>query len=159
MNEKERILKTFSEEHATTVKVMKAYPADKLDFKSHERSFTTRELMMRFIGEQIMMVKLPKGGFEVPKESIQESKLNMNEILDSFEKGYAEVFKVLESAPASDFEGKKTLFFGRDMNLADACWIIIKDQIHHRGQLSVYVRSAGGKVPSIYGPSADDPGM
>jgi len=34
---------------------------------------------------------------------------------------------------------------------------MLDDQIHHRGQLSVYVRMAGGKVPSIYGPSADEP--
>jgi uncharacterized damage-inducible protein DinB len=36
-------------------------------------------------------------------------------------------------------------------------WAMLADQIHHRGQLSVYLRMAGGKVPSIYGPSADEP--
>jgi uncharacterized damage-inducible protein DinB len=35
-------------------------------------------------------------------------------------------------------------------------WFMLSDQIHHRGQLSVYVRMAGGKVPAIYGPSADE---
>jgi uncharacterized damage-inducible protein DinB len=33
------------------------------------------------------------------------------------------------------------------------------DQIHHRGQFSVYLRMADGKVPSIYGPSLDEPWM
>jgi uncharacterized damage-inducible protein DinB len=33
------------------------------------------------------------------------------------------------------------------------------DAIHHRGQLSSYLRPMGAKVPSIYGPSADDPGQ
>jgi len=33
------------------------------------------------------------------------------------------------------------------------------DAIHHRGQLSAYLRPMGAKVPSICGPSADDPGM
>jgi uncharacterized damage-inducible protein DinB len=32
---------------------------------------------------------------------------------------------------------------------------LLLDLIHHRGQLSVYIRPMGGKVPSIYGPSAD----
>ena len=32
---------------------------------------------------------------------------------------------------------------------------VTPDQIHHRGQFSIYLRMAGGKVPSIYGPSAD----
>jgi uncharacterized damage-inducible protein DinB len=37
-------------------------------------------------------------------------------------------------------------------------WIALFDFVHHRGQLSTYIRPMGGKVPSIYGPSADDPG-
>jgi uncharacterized damage-inducible protein DinB len=39
----------------------------------------------------------------------------------------------------------------------DFLLMMICDQIHHRGQLTVYIRLAGGLVPSIYGPSADDP--
>jgi len=37
-------------------------------------------------------------------------------------------------------------------------WGFLFDAIHHRGQLSSYLRPMGAKVPSIYGPSADDPG-
>jgi uncharacterized damage-inducible protein DinB len=36
-------------------------------------------------------------------------------------------------------------------------WFLLSDQIHHRGQFSIYSRMADGKVPSIYGPSADEP--
>ena len=35
-------------------------------------------------------------------------------------------------------------------------WLILFDAIHHRGQLSAYLRPMGGKVPAIYGPSADE---
>jgi uncharacterized damage-inducible protein DinB len=35
--------------------------------------------------------------------------------------------------------------------------LMIRHEVHHRGQLSVYLRLAGGKVPSIYGGSADEP--
>ncbi len=38
-------------------------------------------------------------------------------------------------------------------------WGFLFDAIHHRGQLSTYLRPMGGKVPSIYGPSADDSGQ
>jgi uncharacterized damage-inducible protein DinB len=37
-------------------------------------------------------------------------------------------------------------------------WSFLFDAIHHRGQLSTYLRPMGSKVPAIYGPSADDPG-
>lgn len=40
----------------------------------------------------------------------------------------------------------------------DLAWQLFFDSIHHRGQLSTYLRPMGAKVPSIYGPSADDPG-
>ena len=36
-------------------------------------------------------------------------------------------------------------------------WIALFDAVHHRGQLSTYIRPMGGTVPSIYGPSADAP--
>ena len=36
-------------------------------------------------------------------------------------------------------------------------WIALFDAVHHRGQLSTYIRPMAGKVPSIYGPSADAP--
>ena len=38
-------------------------------------------------------------------------------------------------------------------------WGFLFDAVHHRGQLSTYLRPMGGKVPSIYGPSADDTGQ
>jgi uncharacterized damage-inducible protein DinB len=42
--------------------------------------------------------------------------------------------------------------------LGNMVWGFLFDAIHHRGQLSTYLRPMGSKVPSIYGPSADDPG-
>jgi uncharacterized damage-inducible protein DinB len=43
------------------------------------------------------------------------------------------------------------------MRRGNALWLMLNDSIHHRGQLTVYLRMAGGRVPSIYGPSADEP--
>jgi uncharacterized damage-inducible protein DinB len=43
-----------------------------------------------------------------------------------------------------------------DLRRMDVLWYLLNDLIHHRGQFSVYLRMAGGKVPSIYGPSADE---
>jgi len=36
-------------------------------------------------------------------------------------------------------------------------WFLLSDQIHHRGQFSIYLRMADAKVPAIYGPSGDEP--
>jgi uncharacterized damage-inducible protein DinB len=44
-----------------------------------------------------------------------------------------------------------------EQSLGGFLWYLFFDAIHHRGQLSTYIRPMGGKVPSIYGPSGDDP--
>ena len=54
------------------------------------------------------------------------------------------------------FVGPKQL---GDYTRLEFCWFLLHDEIHHRGQFSIYLRMAGAKVPSIYGPSADEPWM
>ena len=59
-----------------------------------------------------------------------------------------------------DGEGR-LLFGGHEVmksSVGSIFWGFLLDAIHHRGQLSAYIRPMGGKVPSIYGPSADDTG-
>ena len=43
-----------------------------------------------------------------------------------------------------------------DLRKIDVLWWLLMDSVHHRGQMSVYLRLADAKVPSIYGPSADE---
>ncbi len=45
-----------------------------------------------------------------------------------------------------------------EATVGDLFWMALFDAVHHRGQLGVYLPPLGGKVPSIYGPSGDDPG-
>jgi uncharacterized damage-inducible protein DinB len=56
--------------------------------------------------------------------------------------------------PIKFYGGPKTLV---DYSRLQFAWFLLSDQIHHRGQLSVYLRMADAKVPSIYGPTADEP--
>ena len=58
--------------------------------------------------------------------------------------------------PAWLIEGKEEILL-KD-TVGGVLWIALFDIVHHRGQLSTYIRPMGGKVPSIYGPSADDAG-
>jgi uncharacterized damage-inducible protein DinB len=46
----------------------------------------------------------------------------------------------------------------REAPVGESLWYSFFDAIHHRGRLSTYIRPMGGQVPSIYGPSGDDPG-
>jgi uncharacterized damage-inducible protein DinB len=54
--------------------------------------------------------------------------------------------------PVQFFMGGKQI---NETTTDEMLWGFLLDMIHHRGQLSTYIRPMGGKVPSIYGPSAD----
>src|SRR5204862_3849396 len=54
------------------------------------------------------------------------------------------------SSPADFRMGGKSVW---STSVQELCWGYLFDMIHHRGQLSAYIRPMGGKVPSIYGPS------
>ena len=77
-----------------------------------------------------------------------------------FEKSYKETAKIItkmkdtewETGTAAMMQGKTAVWKTTKM---DMMWGMLFDLIHHRGQLSTYIRPMGGKVPSIYGPSAD----
>lgn len=48
-------------------------------------------------------------------------------------------------------------FFGQERPAAPLAWSFLFDVVHHRGQISTYLRPMGSTVPQIYGPSADEP--
>jgi len=52
---------------------------------------------------------------------------------------------------------KSLPFFGMELPTVTYIQFLIKHSVHHRGQLSAYLRAMGSKVPSIYGGSADEP--
>ena len=152
-------LDTFMKEHATTSKVLRALPPGQGEFRPHPRSQCARELAFTMVGEQRLIsqalrdeLKLGGGWPKAPED--------FGMILDQFESDYVALVEELKRAPDKAFEGTVDFPVGPG---SVAPWpklefmhFMVRDQIHHRGQLSVYVRMAGGKVPSIYGPSADE---
>ncbi len=161
MTEKEMYLQGWEREFQTTVKVLKAYPANKLDFKPHERSRSARELAWTFVGEEAIVNEIVKGQIEF-KEG-PKPPATMKEILAVYESTHKEMVAKVKNLSEGDYNGMIKFPVGPkqmgDFRRADVLWIMLMDTIHHRGQFSVYLRMAGGKVPSIYGPSADEPWM
>ena len=80
---------------------------------------------------------------------------SLQSLISDFENECSRVTTKLEKLPEKDLQNIVE-FAGHKSQADEFILKMLFDQIHHRGQLSVYVRMAGGKVPSIYGPSADD---
>ncbi len=162
MSEKEMFLQTWAREVQTTMKVLKAYPAGKLDFKPHERSKSARELAWIFVGELGIVDMAIKGQIDF-SGPMPQPPATMPEILAALESTYNVMATKVKAMSEADYNSMIQFPVGPkqmgDFRKADVLWITLMDQVHHRGQFSVYLRMAGGKVPSIYGPSADEPWM
>jgi hypothetical protein len=144
------------------MRVLRAFPADQPDFRPHPRSSSARDLAFTFVLEQSLLMRallddLRIGGAPVPRppETIAE-------VMDRFDSEFHEVLEQLRATPEQELIRGKTQFFTGPRQLGEYtklefAWFLLMDQIHHRGQYTVYVRLAGGRVPSVYGPSADEP--
>ena len=162
MTEKDQFLATFQRECATTLKLLRAYPADRGDFKPHERSNSARQLAWTFVLEQGIVDMAIKGKIDF-SQPMPPAPATYSDCVAAFEGACRQT--VARVTGASDAELSRTVQFpvgpGKmgDFRAMDVLWTTLMDQIHHRGQLSVYIRLAGGKVPSIYGPTADETWM
>ena len=163
MSEKEAFLRVYDKEHETTMRVLRAYPADQLDLRPHPRSNTARDVAWIFVLERALGTKvwndeIASGGVSGRPPKPPE---DWNELLQQLEAAHQAFREVIAAAPDEALHDKVRFFVGPktmgEYTRIDWLWFLLHDQIHHRGQFSVYLRMAGGKVPSIYGPTADEP--
>ena len=162
MTEKDMFLQTWEREFQTTLKVLKSYPNDKLDVKPAEKSKSARDLAWVFVAEQAIVDMAMKGqvDFSSPGQSAPKT---MEEILAVFQNAVKTNMERVKGMSEADYNSMMGWFVGPktpgQVRKADVLWTTLMDMVHHRGQFSVYLRIAGAKVPSIYGPTADEPWM
>jgi uncharacterized damage-inducible protein DinB len=159
---KEQFLQAFTAETATTLKVLRAYPKDASELRPHERLKTARELCWIFTIEQAMAATAVTTGFDWSKPApMPPAPATFDEVIAAFEQGVTQLKTIVSGL--RDEQLLETVQFptgtGKigDHTKVAFLWFTLCDQIHHRGQLSIYLRIAGGKLPSIYGPTADEP--
>jgi uncharacterized damage-inducible protein DinB len=161
-SEKDAYKTTFKNELPITKKVLRAYPANMGHYKPHEKNNTAMQIAWTFVIEnQIAMAALKGplklgGGFPPAPPKFED-------VIDAYEKSSKLLMDAVDSTAESRLQEKISFPSGPkqmgEMRVIDFLWFMLMDSIHHRGQLSVYIRPAGGKVPSIYGPSGDEPWM
>ena len=151
----EFLAKNLERESALTRKVLAAVPADKMDWQPHEKGFTAGALAWHIASIDCYFVQgIVDGGWGPPAK--MEQPKTPSEIVAFYEQHLPGLI-----AKAQDLTGeqavKEITFMGKYtqpavmfLNLATG------HSIHHRGQLSAYLRAMGARVPSIYGQSADD---
>jgi uncharacterized damage-inducible protein DinB len=158
MNNREFCLSRRKAEFAAFQRVLKAVPADRLDYKPDPRSRSAAALTWLLAEEEASLVKLIDTGRIEWKETAPPA--DYGAVVAAFETAYAAVDERLAKMDDAAWE-RKVSFVVEGMpepwtdSLSEFVWGFLFDEVHHRGQLSTYLRPMGGKVPSIYGPSAD----
>jgi len=160
MNNKEFFAERFEMEQAAFKKVLAALPGEKLDYSPHERSTAAGNLAWQLAEEQKGMSELLERG-----ETAYEARTRpatREEIEGAWDKATTDVRARLASCDEKQWGEQVKFIVGGEVvwsdTLQNMMWGFLFDMVHHRGQLSTYLRPMGGKVPAIYGPSGDDRG-
>ncbi len=160
MNTREYFNQCFKAEVPKFVRVLKAVPEAGAAYRPHPKSMSAGEIVWLLASELRDACEiLDKGEVHF---ALPPAPATLAEAVAAYEKNAAGVKRRL--AKIKDGAWKKPARFLMDGKVAwkaplgDMLWGFLFDAIHHRGQLSTYLRPVGAKVPSIYGPSADDPG-
>jgi uncharacterized damage-inducible protein DinB len=149
------LLRLFRKEFATTISTMEAFPPDAMNFSPHSRSRNARQLLSTFVFE-MWLIDIHVFGAAADRAAFQSyAPKDLQGLMRDFATASNRVVSLLESLKEDELS-KTVEFAGKKMSAEEFMLLMLFDQIHHRGQLSVYIRMAGGKVPSVYGPSADD---
>lgn len=163
------LLPELDQEMAGTRKTLERIPADKFEFRPHEKSFSMISLathIANMIGWGRDTLKTdsfdvaPVGG-EPYKEDPAAS---VAELLAKFDKNLAEFREALATASDADMLANWSLLAsGQTLftmpRIGCIRGMILNHLIHHRAQLTVYLRMCDVPVPALYGPSADEQGM
>ena len=143
------------------VNVLKAMPQGRLDHRPDPKARTAAELAWVLAAEEAALVSLLDTGVVEWKEAPPPARVE--DIVAAFEKSAAAVNEKLDRLDEAGWQKKGRFLMGEapawEDTIENFVWGFLLDAIHHRGQLSTYLRPMGGKVPSIYGPSADDSGQ
>jgi uncharacterized damage-inducible protein DinB len=158
MDQRSVLLKFWEKEAPATRKVISRIPEGS-DYRPDPKSRTAREIAWVIVREEEVLIDgLEKGQLEWVEKPAPAT---MKEILDTYDRVHQNLTARFQAITPARWEGRVPFMFGGQEVMSepgyDNAWGFLLDIIHHRGQISTYLRAMGSTVPQIYGPSADEP--
>lgn len=157
MSTREYFIQRFKVERPAFEKVIRALPSERLDYKPHERNSSAGEIAWFLAQELRALVDMLTTGEIQWKQTPAPG--SIDEIAAKYESAADDMEKALSSSDDERWEQEGKMYFGgklmKTAPVGETLWDFWFDAIHHRGQLTAYLRPMGGKVPSVYGPTAD----
>ena len=151
-------LPQIQNEHKTTRRVIQAIPADKSGWKPDPKAKSALELASHIAGSECFFIHgAMSGKFDGVDGAVPDSVKTPQDLLKWYDENFAKASARLAAAKGDDLV--KMIDFHGVFNLPAVAYLglMCSHSVHHRGQLSTYLRPMGSKIPSIYGGSADEP--
>lgn len=154
MNDEKSLFTSFwKHETKTTRKVLAKIPEGS-EYRPDPKSRSAQEIAWQIVCEEKMIIDaLETGKADWSPPPVPAT---MKEVLEAYEDQSADIPLRWEALPSERWEGTLE-FFGAQRPAAPMAWSFLFDLVHHRGQITTYLRPMGSTVPQIYGPSADEP--
>lgn len=153
MDEKALFTTFWTDEARTTAKVLARIPEGS-DYRPDPKSRTAKQIAWQIVCEERWIIEaLEQGGADWVNHPAPAT---MKEVVDAYERQSADIIRRWHALPAERWTGNLK-FFGSERPASPMAWSFLFDIVHHRGQISTYLRPMGSTVPQIYGPSHDEP--
>jgi uncharacterized damage-inducible protein DinB len=164
LTNREFFIQRWEQEYPAFVRIFKAVPSHDLDYRPHPRSRSAGELIALLVSAQQSCIELCKSRKSLYSGLRWKEPANFSplpELIAAYERDHNLLAEQLRGLDDESWNHQAWLIEGDTELLlkntvGGLLWIALFDFVHHRGQLSTYIRPMGGKVPSIYGPSADE---
>ena len=158
MNELEMFLNAWEREAESTLKLLRALPATQYDFRPDAGGRSLGELAWHLAeGDAYMSYGIDNGKFtmEAKPPNIERPR-TIEALAPGYERIHREAVERIRKLKPEDLDRSVPFFMG-PMSIRDILWnAVIAHGIHHRGQLSLMCRLAGGQPPGLYGPNREE---
>jgi uncharacterized damage-inducible protein DinB len=153
MDDRSLFTQFWTNESTTTHKVLSRIP-EASTYRPDPKSRTAQEIAWAIVCEEKMIIDALETG--KAEWAPPPAPGTMKEIAEAYATQSADIARRWSALPSARWEGTLD-FFGSDRPAAPMAWSFLFDIVHHRGQISTYLRPMGSTVPQIYGPSGDEP--
>jgi uncharacterized damage-inducible protein DinB len=157
IDELERFFSTWNREAENTLKLMRALPASQYDFRPDQGGRSVGELAWHLAeGDAYMSFGIENGQFGSTRPPNIERPRQVEALAPGYERVHKEAVARLKKLTPADLD-RTIPFFGQTVTVRDILWdMIIRHGVHHRGQLALMCRLAGGQCPGLYGPNREE---